>query len=230
MGLAASQGRLLLLTGRKSDLEFQAQSISQSRLVLSREQEGISTKYAQAMAATCLKMTINKDNKSEEVDFTMAEFAKAYYKDGKPSGSYRFTDKDGNVLTIKEDGTVTGGNLTNEQRAALKSDKGGSESILKFLIETGVLKLQKQDEKDKTKWEDASISGETKFREVHDSTNDAKEESQYNADMQRVKVKDQQLEMDLKGIETQHKAIETEYESVQKVIQKNIEVSFKIFS
>ena len=38
------------------------------------------------------------------------------------------------------------------------------------------------------------------------------------------------LDLELKQIETQHKAIETEYDSVKKVIDKNIEVSYKIFA
>ena len=48
MGLSASQGRLLLLTERKSDLEFRAQQISQQRLVLSQQLESISREYEQA--------------------------------------------------------------------------------------------------------------------------------------------------------------------------------------
>ena len=49
MGLAASQGRLLLLTARKSNLEFQAQAISQQRSLLSMQQESISTNYSEKL-------------------------------------------------------------------------------------------------------------------------------------------------------------------------------------
>ena len=45
MGLAASQGRMLLLTARKSDLEYRAQQISQTRLLLSQSLEDISAEY-----------------------------------------------------------------------------------------------------------------------------------------------------------------------------------------
>ena len=45
MGLAASQGRLLLLTARKSDLELQAQSITQQRLLLAIQQETTAEEY-----------------------------------------------------------------------------------------------------------------------------------------------------------------------------------------
>lgn len=48
MGLAASQGRMLLLTARKSDLEFRAQQISQKRLILAQQLETISSDYEDA--------------------------------------------------------------------------------------------------------------------------------------------------------------------------------------
>ncbi len=48
MGLSASQGRMLLLTARRSDLEFRAQQISQKRLVLSQQLEQISQEYEDA--------------------------------------------------------------------------------------------------------------------------------------------------------------------------------------
>ncbi len=40
---------------------------------------------------------------------------------------------------------------------------------------------------------------------------------------------DKSLEMQLKRIDNQHEAIQTEMDSVQKVISKNIESSFKMF-
>lgn len=50
-----------------------------------------------------------------------------------------------------------------------------------------------------------------------------------NAKLQYIQSIDKQLELEQKQIETQHKAAETEVESVKKVIDKNIESSFKAF-
>ena len=44
-----------------------------------------------------------------------------------------------------------------------------------------------------------------------------------------LQVADKALEMEMKNIETQHNAVQTEYDSVKKVIDKNIETSFKYF-
>lgn len=41
---------------------------------------------------------------------------------------------------------------------------------------------------------------------------------------------DKSLELMQKQIETQHKAVETEYDSAKKVVDKNIEMSFKYFA
>ena len=54
MGLSASQTRFLTLTARKSDLEYQAQQISNARLMLSKQLERIATEYTDAIGNTNL--------------------------------------------------------------------------------------------------------------------------------------------------------------------------------
>ena len=58
MGLSASQGRMLLLTARKSDLEYRAQQISQKRLVLSQQLEEIATEYENATSNRQMKIAL----------------------------------------------------------------------------------------------------------------------------------------------------------------------------
>lgn len=62
MGLSASQGRLLLLTARRSDLEFRAQQISQKRLVLSQQLEQISLDYENATSNRQMKIGLLQEN------------------------------------------------------------------------------------------------------------------------------------------------------------------------
>ncbi len=222
MGLAASQGRLLLLTARKSDLEFRAQQISQARLVLAQQQETISKAYAEKTANTCLKMRVpNANGEMEFIDFTAGNIMAAIR-----AGSirYRFVDQNDNEVI-----SATGQNVASNPRirAALNADRGGADSALKYLLESGAIRIQRPEGND---WVDTSVAGEANISEQYFTEDDAAAKAKYDADMLKVKVKDQQLELDLKGIESQHKAVETEFESVQKVIQKNIEVSFKIFS
>ena len=57
MGLSASQGRMLLLTARKNDLELRAQQISQRRLLLSQQLESVSNEYETATSNRVMTIT-----------------------------------------------------------------------------------------------------------------------------------------------------------------------------
>lgn len=54
MGLAASQARLLTITARKADCEFQSMSLSHQKIALSRDMERISEEYQNATSKTKL--------------------------------------------------------------------------------------------------------------------------------------------------------------------------------
>ncbi len=49
MGLAASNGRIIFLVQRKSDIEFQIQTINQRRQTLSKQASDLAKSYANAM-------------------------------------------------------------------------------------------------------------------------------------------------------------------------------------
>ena len=54
MGLSSAQARLLTITARKSDCEFQSMSLSHQKLALSRDMESITNEYQNALNATKL--------------------------------------------------------------------------------------------------------------------------------------------------------------------------------
>lgn len=54
MGLGAEQARLLTITARKSDCEFQSMNLSHQKIALSRDMEKVSTNYQNALEATKL--------------------------------------------------------------------------------------------------------------------------------------------------------------------------------
>lgn len=58
MGLSASQGRLLLLTAKKSDLEFRAQQIAMLRSILCQQQEAASKEYEDATSNRIMDITL----------------------------------------------------------------------------------------------------------------------------------------------------------------------------
>lgn len=58
---------------------------------------------------------------------------------------------------------------------------------------------------------------------------DSKEAKQLQARIERLQQVDKILEMQLRRVDTQQQAVQTEISAVQKVIDKNIDMSFKTF-
>ncbi len=152
MGLAASQARLLMLTARKSDLEFQIQLINQRRTVLAYQAANLAQKYANAL----------------------------------------YQNNDPTVLTQTTEGDET---------TAIANDNN--------LIGIPGIFGNYQDPSGSTVPENDIPAG------------------YYEAEMAEVQAIDKALEIRTKSLDTQHKEVETEYDAVKKVIDKNIEVSFK---
>ena len=64
----------------------------------------------------------------------------------------------------------------------------------------------------------------------YDTTDDKAAEAEYNYLIAKIQKQDKMLELRLKQLETEHKALETELDSISKVIQTNIDNSFKTFA
>ncbi len=106
----------------------------------------------------------------------------------------------------------------------------------KFLknIEDGVFLFAKlkynedteRDEFEANSWENI---GNGVVSEEYDKSDDAAAEAKYNKLQQETQKIDKALEMKLDELETERNAIQTEMESISKVIDDNIEDTFKIF-
>ena len=79
MGLAASQARLLLLTARKSDLEFRAQQITNSEMILAMQTEEIAREYSNKLSNQTIKYINSAD--STEIEITASNlYNLSYFK------------------------------------------------------------------------------------------------------------------------------------------------------
>jgi len=79
------------------------------------------------------------------------------------------------------------------------------------------------------KFVDTDTTSSSEISEQADNSNTAVVEAKYDADMQAIQTKDKRLDMNIKQLDTEHSALQTEVDSVKKVIEKNIESSFKSF-
>ena len=156
MGLAASQGRLLMLTARKSDIEFSVQCINQRRTILAEQTTKLVRQYSAAM-----------------------------YQNDDPS-----------IL-----------NATNLNDASTTQDVG---ALPGFIFSTT------------NPSNTTSVAGVT-------TTASPIATGIYEQQMALVQSLDKELELRTKDLDSQHKMVETEYDAVKKVIDKNIETTFKTF-
>lgn len=140
MGLAASQARLVMLTGRKSDLEFSAQQKAQKRMDIA---DKIQKLYEE-----------EKNCKGTEQKAEMSPELVKFFKQV--------------VEVIKV--------------------------IIKFFHKDG------------------------------------RSKEEIEKEISALQQEDKKLEIAIKQIDTQHNAVQTEVESVKKVIDKNVEMSFKMFA
>ena len=99
-------------------------------------------------------------------------------------------------------------------------------------IRTGEWTLQKQDTTlgaSQYDWVNTVWSSEARIGDVLDEDDDASAEASYTQKSAFFQEKDKMLELTMKQLDTEHGALQTEIDSVKKVIDKNVEGSFKTF-
>ncbi len=103
MGLSASQGRLLSLTSRMSDLELQAQTISNSKIRLSQESSQASRNYSAALDKQTMKVYsgLQSDGTSSYIDATAANLTT--YGAISNTDKQRFIKTSSGQLVVSED-------------------------------------------------------------------------------------------------------------------------------
>lgn len=209
MGLAASQGRLLLLTARKSDLELRAQQITNTEMILAMQTEAIAKEYSNKlsnkdlMLITAIGVLDGAASKSVNVSYTsLTESGYRIFKDGvditescakEPAASIQEKIKRG-IYTLRND--------------TKKVDEDGKPILS----------------------EDINITGSESFYDTYHTQDDGEATAVYEAKMAEIQVKEKQLQLDLQQVETQQKACDTEIDSVKKIIDKNIDRTFKVFA
>lgn len=254
MGLASSQARLLLLTARKSDLEFRAQRITNSTMMLAMQTEEVAREYSLRLSNQTLKLITDK---TTEVDFKASSLADLTAKDGSKMILQMRVGKDDKGNDIWADWAPNGGTVTKGYKnadgeeisieaynALPEAERAGCSPITEKVetsndydgpailegMNAGTMRIVYDDgtaNSQNAKQED--ING-TKFSVAYDTSDDAKADAEYRRKTAAIQVKEKRLQMDLTQVETQQKACETEIDSVKKIMDKNIERTFKVFS
>lgn len=77
---------------------------------------------------------------------------------------------------------------------------------------------------------EVGTTGSSTFYETYDTSDDDAATASYESKMAEIQTKEKKLQIDLNQVENQQKACDTEIDSVKKVIEKNIERTFKTFA
>ena len=265
VGLSSSQARMLLLTARKSDLEYRAQMISQRKINLAMETQELATKYSNAMSNRTMYLTYQTgEGKDSQTVQQKLDYYGLTSKDGvmntqylivTASGKYAYTGQTDDetrsdfakvALKLAEaegkdsqyynaDKTINLTKLYNDYESKMTYVKGMSNAdYFQEALRNGGLYVA-QASLDETTGEAGTFKNISwgsvgPIQDTLDTEDDAQAQAEYEAKTIVLSNQDKMLDLELNQIETQHKAIETEYSSVEKLVQKNIEVTYKIFA
>lgn len=249
MGLASSQARMLLLTAQKSDLEYRAQMINQRKLNLGMRTQELAQKYSKAMSNRKLELACYTSASSggvAKVDLTYADLVS---ENGDSVGTYLVTNAQGKYVVsndsvanrflsrLQATGQVSSSLTLDEFKQNYCDNSSASKSIVNSTVlfqealRNGGLFIQQLQSGDGVKeYKDVSYSAVSTIYDSLDTSDDDEAQAEYEYQAMVLSNQDKQLDLELQQIQTKHKAIETEYDSVKKVIDKNIDKSFKIFS
>lgn len=274
MGMSASQARLLSLTARMSDLELQAQSISNSKIRLADESAEASREYSAALDKTIFKVENGSNGTFSDANLSNVTTYRGYDMNSTKSRYRSVTDVSGKLVMTAADAsalgiTVAANGTVTYNAGTIMASVGASaadtttpaykyyQSLINTLSTKGATIIQAPQDTD-PEWLDKQVksgnlylsefnptggadgsgsfdkvswtSGDDSVHEADDKTTLARAEAKHETTMADIQSKDKRFDLQLQQINTEHSAIQTEIETVKKVIDKNIERSFKIFN
>ncbi len=247
MGLSASQARFLQLTGRKSNTEYQAQQISFQRLQVANKLSDASNEYQDKMANRKIMYSYNDGSGAKKIDLTYQNYKNFInQQQGSTANSqekYYLVTQTGKIVVGSEEEKAQLMNTDLDQDGQPKfqatdfiiAENLDDVDLFQNSIKEGVYLFSKWEQQKDNSWGLSSPQGwETMGTGAMTEELDTSDDAQAEADFQKTQTKlqklDKKLELRLDQLETERQAIQTEIESVSKVIDDNVESTFKVFS
>ena len=221
MGLSASQARFLCLTARKNNLEFEIQKSTQAKMMLAQEMDTEALLWSNGM--NIQHLYYSKDGSgSMTQDMERLSYSLVTRTD---NGGLGMRVKDGygrEVVPALPDPMPDGKTV----KDYIVDPYCGQADYFETNLKTGNWMIEKLTA-DGPK--DVDIDGAEFIYTGVDSGDFAVASREYDMKVEKLQRKEKQLDMNIQQLSAERNAVDTELESVKKVIDKNIEESFKTF-
>ena len=222
MGLDASQGRLLCLTARKNNLEYQIQQCTQAKMLMAQELDTEALLWSNGMNIQHLYYS-SDGNGSMTKDMERLSYQLVTRSPSDSGLGYKVKDTYGReVVPTLPDPMPEGSTVADYVVEPYCVQADYFETNLK----TGNWSLQKFTSEG---WVDETIEGSVFIYQGVDSGDYAVAAAEYDAKVEKIHKREKQLDMNIQQLAGEQKAIESEIDSVKKVIDKNIDETFKTF-
>ncbi len=243
MGLSSSQGRLLMLTSRLSDIQYQETLLSQRQAKLAFESEKAASDYNTKMNNYKLEIKMpdkgsDSGYKTEDLDYEKMTQLGYVVMDSNEQ-IYLQKDENGEWIIPKDLDGKDILSIDSSTGKAVIGDKefnivDGKEHLskpkdLQNAIMKGVLFILDTSDTDAKLTLD-NLKSETKMEYVLDKSDDVEAQTTYDMETTRIGRKDNQIDIEIKQLETQHNVVAKEIDSVKEVLNSNVERTFKLFS
>ena len=231
MGFAASQARFLSLTARLSDNEYEAQQISQERVALTNQMELYADAYEEATTNQYLTATVFDSDTGASTTVALSyDVITSSVLDG-GLGMTLVTSSGLIVVSSEEerDEQIEASNGTLTLSDFYVYEDVTDTSVLQRNLEEGNFYFATEKDELTGEWDMKGYASLSNVTLAYDTSDDDAAKAVYDTRMAKAEKTDAMLEMRLDQIDTEHTAISTEMDSVQKVVEDNIESSFKTF-
>lgn len=225
MGLSASQGRFLTLTARKSNCEFQVQQLTQAKLQLAERQDTEAYLWSNGMNVQHLYYA--PDGNGSITDDLQRLSYQLVTKSAQDGGlNMRVKDKYGRIVVPQLPDPMPEGAEVGDyviEKNCTQAD------YFEKNLKNGNWRLQQPSKANETGWQNVTLEGCENIYQGVDAKDYAVAENDYSLSVERLENIEKRYDMQIQQLTNEQKAIETELDSVKKVIDKNIEETFKTF-
>jgi hypothetical protein len=225
MGMTASQARFLTLTARKNNIEFEIQQTTQAKMLLALQQENAALAWSNGM--NIQHLYYSKDGTGGVTrDMPRLTYQLVTNKDI-IGFEMRVKDKYDRQVVMELPGDF---DESKDIADYLVDPYAGQAEYFEDRIKSGEWILEHPSAWSQTGWTEIGAAGSTFIYQGADSKDFRIAEAEYSSQMTRLEGIDKRFDMRIQMLSNEQKAIQTEMESVKKVIDKNIDETFKSFA